>query len=1479
MKNIGRVCVAGLIFAVIFPHAAQAADGFFRALSNNVAWADGAQWTNGAPASGENAKAFILSTNFPFSVNLSEEASPWLLGKFQNFNVYNSIMTLKGGEFLLRGSPAELRSDATTQFYIKSRLSVESNLLVSGMVLVQNTNRFDNLVTVRAPGGLYFDFVGQSTLPALQGPGFAGLSGTGGGTLTVTNPASFAGGSWYIGNGTLRTVKAALPGLTDTNVEPLVVASPVLWLDASRADSFTFTNVTSVLEWRDLSGNGYHARTVNTNNCPMRLDKELGAMPAVDFGSYGSLRYMKWAIPLSTIRSVFWVVGSQGGGGFLLGGNSTAHFHRGGALGSLSDDPIWYSPDSPLSTAYLNGQSVNARAVGLSGGYDIVSVTQSSDLTADGLAFDRGNTARSGGQRLAELIVYNRTLSDDERRQVERYLYEKWFSKTTDLRHVQVVSDATLNTASAAGDTVVRRLQGRGRLTKTGPGTLRLEESASYPGVVRLAEGTLALTNAMSGTAPAQIAASPIFRLDASTWATRMTLTNDRVYAWGDADGRAVSAGLTNAVAQPPVLMRNALNGLPVVDFGAQHSRQFLDWSQRLTSIRTVFWVFGSQNGGGFLLCEPVSSSPHFHRGGSPFRSPDWVKLEAALFNASLTTWVDGRLCDSVTTPLSGGYQIISARCPSAFAASRIGQDRAFYDRGGGFRLAELILYDRPLTEQERIDTEAALRAKWMPSLPTLAALDVQGTVGMRAENDLVIDTLTGTGVVNNVGPGKVTINGLAAFNGSLGTGGGAFVLRSQGNAPAEPVAGYAAWFDASRTNTMTLDASSSLRVTRWDDASTPALAATNVLGKAPLLVMSALNALPVVDFEGTGSGRYLVWTSPTGGVRTVVMVMGSQNGGGYLFGASHNPGLFSRTYNNASSPLVDAFSADGSDNDRERTRLSRSFAWIDGVPAFPNAQGLNGGYQMVSFLTGGDIKVDGFAHNGVGGNTGGQRLAEVIVYDKPLSDADRRAVEAYLSAKWFRRAVHGYTVPGVPTVPGLTVTDSVAFELAAGETNSVGWLTGEGSFIKNGTGTLDIAGSTLGFGGTLDVRAGTLRYTAGLLGDTTPVTGQLLINLDASKTNTLTLDGEGKVTEWRDALGNGRSAYAPGQHPAYYADAALGGRRTVDFGAYGTSPYMMLDRHIPDARSVFWVLGSQNGGGFLLGNTNIVADQQISDWHRGARVNGNLEPVTTENRLYGFNVAAHVAGGRTYIDGALLPNPTSASNVLNGAYQVIETHTTGNARVDTLAADRPTTIGNRNGGQRLAEILIYNRALTEDERQRVEAYLGWKWFGRTPPYQMLYMPQDGASADTVRVAAGAALELGGFTLNTGTLVGGGAVGGGSLSVTGLVDLSDPDAGTLTVNGDLTLADGVTVQVSPGRTVDVNGTLTIAGTGIIEWPDTAPVVGDTAIFTYDTLAGAENLALWQGGEELAARFSVRVVASSGTVYVRLGPQGSMLLLR
>jgi hypothetical protein len=62
-------------------------------------------------------------------------------------------------------------------------------------------------------------------------------------------------------------------------------------------------------------------------------------------------------------------------------------------------------------------------------GYWLASVITSGPVEASRLACDR--TARTGGQQIAEVLIYDRVLTDNERQGTEAYLMAKWFSENT----------------------------------------------------------------------------------------------------------------------------------------------------------------------------------------------------------------------------------------------------------------------------------------------------------------------------------------------------------------------------------------------------------------------------------------------------------------------------------------------------------------------------------------------------------------------------------------------------------------------------------------------------------------------------------------------------------------------------------------------------------------------------------------------------------------------------------------------------------------------------------------------------------------------------------------------------------------------------------------------------------------------------------------------------------------------------------------
>ncbi len=230
------------------------------------------------------------------------------------------------------------------------------------------------------------------------------------------------------------------------------------------------------------------------------------------------------------------------------------------------------------------------------------------------------------------------------------------------------------------------------------------------------------------------------------------------------------------------------------------------------------------------------------------------------------------------------------------------------------------------------------------------------------------------------------------------------------------------------------------------------------------------------------------------------------------------------------------------------------------------------------------------------------------------------------------------------------------------------------------------------------------------------PVTDGLVFWLDASKPGDLTLAGN-NVSRWNDRSGAG--AYAEQTDPALqptYVRGALNGKGIVDFGdsIYNSTdaPWMQFRDasdaalNISNVRTVFWVCGMDAGtDGFLLGDDNNY------HFHRGQ-----------QNQIWdgasGW-ASANIRDGSTYLNGVLVDG---TATVLPTDYSIISLVTTGNVETSMLTRDRTY----RAGGIKLGELLIYDRALTDEERQGVEAYLYTKWM--VPGAAQDPQPSDGAT-------------------------------------------------------------------------------------------------------------------------------------------------------
>ncbi len=500
--------------------------------------------------------------------------------------------------------------------------------------------------------------------------------------------------------------------------------------------------------------------------------------------------------------------------------------------------------------------------------------------------------------------------------------------------------------------------------------------------------------------------------------------------------------------------------------------------------------------------------------------------------------------------------------------------------------------------------------------------------------------------------------------------------------------------------------------------------------------------------------------------------------------------------------------------------------------------------------------------------------IAEFLVYDRKLDDLERQTVERYLMAKWLgtvsapqlgSSALPSNTVLNVSS--GATVElGGISARLAAvkgsgsiGNRNPArsvltvggldldsfytGTITGNVAVTKIGSGSVTLAGPNT-YTGFTTIAAGTLRLVTGI----PSVTG-LVYRLDASRTNTFTtLAGGSNVTAWADAEGSGFTFATTNDFncPVYNA-ALFGGRGGLRFGLGGARG-RMIGSAVTNAQTVFAVnmirdTSNDNGGfwgrngedtGLRLGGTTWYFPGNPNDFHYVG------------------------AGGLVAINGVV-----SNSNVTVGQPHLV-TSVSG-----SLQSFKPA-IGDYWGSSQwpsryyrgeVAEILVYDRKLTDNERQAVEIGLMAKWF--PPSGSGSIIPQNGE----VAVAAGALLDIGGGAVTIASLSGGGSVSNGALTVTGLVS----PAGTLRLPGATSLTGTLTLGVAANGTCDslaVAGALNVSQLALaLSLPGTKPAVTSyTLVSASDGVTGEfKNVSIAGPWMLVYEPSSIRLVYVSGTL--------------
>ena len=267
--------------------------------------------------------------------------------------------------------------------------------------------------------------------------------------------------------------------------------------------------------WNDTSGNANHGTSGAIGAAkPIYKVGVLNGQPVVRFNPDG-LSYFTFANRLTTIRTVF-VVAKQNATGsrrhLLLGDSTSYDFHAGS--GGEFWDANYSSASVQGGTTRLNGEVINGTTTSMGTSWFSLSLVTTGNARANALGNDRNiNDGRFWDGDMAEVLIYNRALSEVEVSEVADYLNAKWFNSLKTVA-TPVISPAG-GTHTAAVEVTLTTATAGATLYYTTDGGIPDETSSVYGGAFTLgADATVKARAYKAGFNPSGVA-STSYHIDA----------------------------------------------------------------------------------------------------------------------------------------------------------------------------------------------------------------------------------------------------------------------------------------------------------------------------------------------------------------------------------------------------------------------------------------------------------------------------------------------------------------------------------------------------------------------------------------------------------------------------------------------------------------------------------------------------------------------------------------------------------------------------------------------------------------------------------------------------------------------------------------------------------------------------------------------------------------------------------------------------
>jgi hypothetical protein len=828
---------------------------------------------------------------------------------------------------------------------------------------------------------------------------------------------------------------------------------------------------------------------------------------------------------------------------------------------------------------------------------------------------------------------------------------------------------------------------------------------------------------------------------------------NGKVSTWQDQSGQGKDATQTTAASRPD-FVSNQINGLGVLRFTAANSQ-----SLSLSSVMT-----GATEGDAFIVVKTTVN-------GTAYGIWDWSSPSTAAYPSA-----DGRVQEvfgasaayTVGKPAQAldQYHIYNVSGKSGEWIARInGQPvhrttangtpvfaaTAKLGTGGSSSLtgdiAEVVVYGRVLTETERDTIGSYLAQKYAlvaaPSSPTglvaaaLSNTQVSLTWTTNAAAELIkydIERQTGSGAFVLI----ATVRG-GSYVDSTAAAGTAYAYRISARSYGGTSAASAAASVTTPSNISTLFPSSGLRLwLKADDGSPAGIlpwigdqstgkkdAYQTVVAQQPTVVANQINGRPVFRFAGSNQGVSVTnfMSGATAGEMFAVLrsnttgVNGIWNIGGASGGA---PGTYY--------PDVDGLVRD----DFGSTVRQTLSAPVGGFASF-HLYNVNAQANVWENRYNG-VSLSKFTSNTVGfkttptlGFTPARTfvgdLAEFIVFDRVLSTAERDAVGVYLTGKYAFIAVPN----NPPTLVGAALGSTrVGLSWGAATASSVTYTVersvagGAFSVLGEVTNAQYYADETAVAGTTYDYRVKARNYAGSSGYSVVTVTTPLATEGIPTSGMRLWLRADlgivpgavsGSVQTWIDqstAHLDATQTTTPTRAPSFVA-SAVNGRPAVRFN--GNDSGMNLPNVMQSSAQgeVFAVLkvattaSAQNRNLWSLGSAYNFYPLSGGGLQESFGVGGAISsgaPIQDLTQTHLYNVSAKSGSWENRINGFRYLSSTSAT---------VSFSTTA----PSIGYTGSLTNGRAFDGD-IAEVIVYNRALTDEERERVARELNQRYAFQT---------------------------------------------------------------------------------------------------------------------------------------------------------------------